>query len=369
MHRKAVLTLSNGSWLEGELIGAPLISSGELVFTTGMVGYNEAITDPSFFGQILTFSYPLIGNYGVPLIGKEGNVNSDDGFESPRIHASAIIITRGSEDAYHWKKETTLDKWLKSQGVPCLVGVDTRELIHKIRDSEKLLAILTPDKPEGQRMLHEKFADHDHREFFDPSLYEVISCVSTRERKIFGKGKKRIALIDCGFKWNIMRNLLRFENEIELVPWDYDFTKIDCDAWVISNGPGDPQNTGDLFRRVAGILKDGKPLLGICMGNQILALSAGASTKRLVHGHRGHNQPVYLFGSKKGYMTSQNHGYVVTKESLPEDWTPWFINANDESIEGIRHVEKPFRGVQFHPEAAGGPCDTQWIFSEFIGSI
>jgi carbamoyl-phosphate synthase small subunit len=363
---KATLTLSDGSWLEGKLIGAPLLSSGELVFTTAMVGYNETLTDPSFFGQIIVFSYPLIGNYGVPPL---SGFDPNPGLESNKVHASAVIMTQDSETAYHWNTHTTIDQWLKEHNVPGLIGVDTRELIHKIRDKKQLLGIINPEESKGQRILHEKLKDFNHRDFFDPGTYRVTELVSTQESKIIGQGKLKVGIIDCGVKWNIIRNLLRLNCQIELVPWNADFTKIDCSAWVISNGPGDPANTGDLKERVAKLFKENRPMLGICMGNQIMGLSAGAKTERLVHGHRGHNQPVCLFGTNKAYMTSQNHSYVVSKDSLTEDWRPWFINVNDGSIEGIEHSEKPFRAVQFHPEAAGGPCDTQWIFDDFVKSI
>ena len=366
MKRKAVLTLSNGSWLEGKLIGAPLVSSGELVFTTAMVGYNETLSDPSFFGQILIFSYPLIGNYGVPPL---SGMNTVPGLESDKIHASAVIMTQDSPTAYHWNTVTTVDEWLKQHNVPGIIGIDTRELIHKVRDSNKLLGIITPENSEGSRTLHPKLADFNHSNFFDPSSCDVTSLVSTTTKKIIGKGKIRIGLIDCGVKWNIIRNLLRMECEIELLPADTDLSKVDCNGWVISNGPGDPQNTGGLKAKVANLYKETRPILGICMGNQIMGLAAGATTERLVHGHRGHNQPVYMFGTNKAYMTSQNHGYVVSKQTLPEEWKPWFINVNDGSIEGIAHIEKPFWGVQFHPEAAGGPCDTQWIFDDFIKTV
>lgn len=361
MRSRATFILSNGDRFEGDLIGAPLSTSGELVFTTAMVGYTEALTDPSYYGQILIFSYPLIGNYGVASMPPAGVEIVPVGFESRKVQASAVIVAVDSPDAYHWNSFEALDQWLKNQKVPGIVGLDTRHLIHLIRQSKGLFGRIEPDKPEGWRLAASGF--------FDPSAHDLMGQVSCVKRHKIGKGKKRIALIDCGVKWNIIRRLLAQDCEVELLPWDTDLSAVDCDAWLISNGPGDPARTGDLKNRVGKLLKEERPILGICLGHQILALAAGATTARLPYGHRSHNQPVYEVGGRKGLITSQNHGYVVVKESLPKDWKIWFLNANDETIEGIRHAEKPFRSIQFHPEAAGGPRDSGWIIDQFVAEV
>jgi carbamoyl-phosphate synthase small subunit len=366
--RKVRLTLDDGSWIEGRHIGAPLVSSGELVFTTGMVGYHEALTDPSFFGQILIFSYPLIGNYGVPA--SDGKFSPEEflGMESNKIHVSGVIMTVESAKAFHWATSQTIEEWLLEQGVPGIVGVDTRQLVKKVRDSNKVLGIISPENAEGTKKLHPDISMTENT-FFDSTQYKIIDYVSSDELKSFGKGKKRAAILDCGVKWNIIRNVLERGWEVQLVPWDYDLKKIDTDAWIFSNGPGDPEKELDLAMNIQNILAESIPSLGICLGHQLLSLAAGAKTKRLEHGHRGHNQPVFDCENQKGYMTSQNHGYVVDESSIPEEWTPWFKNANDGSIEGVKHLTKHFWGVQFHPEAAGGPNDTSWIFDQFLEKL
>ncbi len=367
----AILRLSNGREHRGRLIGASSYRSGEMVFSTGMVGYSEAITDPSYFGQILVFSYPLIGNYGIPNWGSRGIEGMEPGqqpdlprgFESGIAHAAGVILTTDSDEVFHWNSYQNLDRWLFDQGVPGIIGVDTRDLIHSIRSTPQLLGKIIPDEDAQLREKADKGA------YFDPGHNEIVSRVSVDGLRRFGSGKKRIAVVDCGVKWNILRQLLDADMEIELVPFDYDLSSVDCDGWLFSNGPGNPENTSGLISRVEGLLRQDRPILGICLGHQILALAAGAKVRRMTYGHRGHNQPVYQVGTKRGYITSQNHGYVVEEDSLPNGWEPWFRNANDETNEGIRHVSKPFRSVQFHPEAAGGPRDTNWVMHEFVKEV
>lgn len=368
---KCTLKLSNGLEFPGQLIGAPLESSGELVFTTGMVGYSEALTDPSYFGQILLFTYPLIGNYGVPPLPENLQIENSSGFESNRVHASAVVVAVDSPEAFHWTSHQTLDKWLKQQGVPGITGVDPRHLVHLIREHKGLSGRVIPDKSEGSRALlaNSSSPSNSSAVFFDPAQHEVISAVSCTKPQIIGKGRKRIAVVDCGVKWNILRQLVQHEVEVEVVPWNWDFQKIDCSGWLLSNGPGDPQKTGDLKQRIAKLIQGEKPILGICLGHQLLALAAGANTVRMPYGHRSHNQPVQLVGTRRGFITSQNHGYVVDEKTLPADWEPWFVNANDQTIEGIRHKTKIMRSVQFHPEAAGGPRDTSWIMEQFVKEV
>lgn len=367
--QKCTLMLSDGNRFEGELIGAPLQASGELVFTTGMVGYSEAMSDPSYFGQILVFTYPLIGNYGIPSLPKELALPIPRGFESDRVNAAAVVLTLDSEEAFHWNSLHSLDSWLKDQNVPGIVGLDTRHLVHLIRQTPNLLGRVVPAAPQGQREYGARLKDAAAEPFFDPGLHEIVAEVTTKERRLIGKGPVRIGLVDCGVKWNIIRQLVERDCEVELLPYDTDLATVDVSGWLLSNGPGDPTKTGALRERVAGLLRDDRPILGICLGHQILALAAGAKTQRMQYGHRSHNQPVYQVGTRKGYITSQNHGYVVDETTLPEGFVPWFRNANDQTNEGVRHVSKPFRSVQFHPEAAGGPRDTGWILEQFVNEV
>lgn len=370
MTKKAQLILSDGQVFEGRLIGAPLKTSGELVFTTGMVGYSESLTDPSYFGQILVFTYPLIGNYGIPPLPSNREDVLPRGFESYQVNASAAIVTTDSLEAYHWKSYESLDKWLLAQNVPGIAGLDTRALVHIIREKKGILGRIEMEGARGVREYPQsqniRLADY---EFFNPSEHEILPEVSTTTRRILGKGKARVGLIDCGVKWNIVRHLLQNDIEVELLPWNTRLQDVDCSGWLISNGPGDPEKTGDLIGRVKTLLDQGKPILGICLGHQILSLAAGAKSLKMDYGHRSHNQPVYLCGERKGFITSQNHGYVIDEKSLVEPWQVWFRNANDHTIEGIKHQSLPIRSVQFHPEAAGGPRDTAWILDSFVSEV
>ena len=371
MRQKCKLVLSDGSSFQGDLIGAPLRASGELVFSTGMVGYSEAITDPSYFGQILCFTYPLIGNYGIPDLPKGIGLQLPfpRGFESAKAQASAVILTIDSPEAFHWNSFQSLDAWLKSQGVPCVVGLDTRHLVHMIRSHPNLLGRIEPEACEGNRDMGSTLTPKHPNAFFDPGMNTIVSEVSVKERIVLGKGSTRIGLVDCGVKWNIIRQFIKYECEIELLPWDTDLSRVDCDMWLLSNGPGDPTRTGNLTAQVEKLLAETRPILGICLGHQILSMAAGAITRRMTYGHRSHNQPVYEVGTRRGYITSQNHGYVVEDASLPNDWEAWFRNVNDQTIEGIRHKTKPFRSVQFHPESSGGPRDTAWIFEQILAEL
>ena len=368
MRGKCTLKLSDGNSFEGSLIGAPLSSSGELVFTTGMVGYSEAITDPSYFAQILCFTYPLIGNYGIPPLPAGFNLPLERGFESTKPHAAAVIVTIDSPETFHWNSFQSLDSWLEAQKVPGIVGLDTRHLVHLIRSTPNLLGIVEPANAQGWRDFG-NLSPVSKKGFFDPGEHVVLPEVSIKERRLLGNGKTRIAFVDCGVKWNIIRQFLEKDCQVELLPWDTDLSTVDCDGWLISNGPGDPTKTGNLCSQVSKLLEGDQPLMGICLGHQIVALATGMKTQRMTYGHRSHNQPVYEVGTRSGYITSQNHGYVVTDESIPTHWQPWFRNVNDQSIEGIKHKSKPFRTVQFHPEASGGPRDTSWIIEEFITEV
>ncbi|MDR2399527.1 MAG: glutamine-hydrolyzing carbamoyl-phosphate synthase small subunit [Endomicrobium sp.] len=366
-YKKAYLELSNGIILEGRAIGADVTVSGEMVFNTGMLGYSEAMTDPSYLGQILVFSFCLIGNYGIPFP-ENRDFFSSQGHESSSIKTQGIIVSDIYDWCHHHDGGISLDDWMKMQGVPGIAGIDTRYLVQIIRKSGNLWGRIVSEgaKPQDKSKFDflKNFKDG---EYVEPSKYNLMSSVSTKERQIMGKGYKRVAVVDCGAKWNIMRMIIGRGCEVEVLPWDMDFSTVKCDGWVISNGPGDPKNTGDLVERVKkDILNSNKPILGICLGHQILALASGAKTKRLSHGHRSHNQPVFSLPNKKAYMSSQNHRYAVEKSSIQPGWKLWFENANDDSVEGLKHKTKPFMSVQFHPEASSGPNDTSWIMDKLV---
>jgi carbamoyl-phosphate synthase small subunit len=366
-YKKAYLELSNGVTLEGRSIGADVTVSGEMVFNTGMLGYSEAMTDPSYLGQILVFSFCLIGNYGIPFPGN-GDFFSSQGHESSSIKTQGIIVSDIYGACHHHDGGISLEDWMKMQDVPGIAGIDTRYLVQIIRESGNLGGRIVSEgaKPQDKSKFDflKNFKDG---EYVDPSKYNLMPSASTKERQIMGKGSKRVAVVDCGAKWNIMRMAIGRGCEVEVLPWDTDFSTVKCDGWVISNGPGDPKNTGALVERVKkDILNSNKPILGICLGHQILALASGAKTKRLSHGHRSHNQPVFSLPNKKAYMSSQNHRYAVEKRSIQPGWKLWFENANDDSVEGLKHKTKPFMSVQFHPEASSGPNDTSWIMDKLV---
>jgi len=366
-YKKTYLELSNGMKFEGSSIGASVNVSGEMVFNTGMLGYSEAMTDPSYLGQILVFSFCLIGNYGIPSYQNKDFFMSK-GHESSSIKTQGIIVSDIYDGCHHHDGGISLENWMKNQNVPGIAGIDTRYLVQIIRESKNLFGKIISEnaKPQDKNKF-EFLKNFKSSEYIDPAKYNLMPSVSTNKKMIMGKGFKRVAVIDCGVKWNIIRMLMERNCEVELLPWDSDFSEIQCDGWLISNGPGDPKNTDNLVERIKKyVLALGKPILGICLGHQLLSLASGAKTKRLNHGHRSHNQPVFSIPEKNAYMTSQNHRYAVEKSSIQPDWELWFENANDDSVEGIRHKTKPFMSVQFHPEASSGPNDTSWIMDKFV---
>ena len=377
-HPKGRLVLSSGECLEGTFIGDPRACRGELVFTTSLVGYSESLTDPSYFGQILTFAYPLIGNYGIPSLEMVGGL-PPLGYESPTPYVSGVIINHHCEEAFHYQSTHNLSNWLASHGVPGLVGVDTRHLIHMIRDHAPLLGRMELTTDTGpERQLHGW--QPPGGDFFDASqhaLFDYVSCTEpilhepSSHRQPNKHKTPRVALIDCGVKSHIIRQLLSSGCEVLQIPWKTPLSSVDCSGWVISNGPGDPAFASSLVGEVGQLLDEHRPILGICLGHQILGLAAGMHCERMTYGHRSHNQPVYLVGERKCYITSQNHGFHLIEHPTSKltDWHVWFRNANDGSIEGIRHNNKPFRSVQFHPEASGGPRDTNWIIEEFCHDL
>jgi len=344
------LVLEDGSIFEGMVIGHVESIAGEVVFNTGMVGYPETLTDPSYRGQILSLTYPLIGNYGVP---RSQTVDGlIDVFESNKIHIQGLIMTDYSFEYSHWNAEKSLDAWLQEHNVVGLYGVDTRQLTKKLRQRGSMLGkIVTTGRD---------------RDFYDPNRDNLVQLVSVKEPLVYGNGKKKVVLIDCGGKFNIIRSLVRRGVQVKRVPWDYDFLSEDFDGVMISNGPGDPQMCQATVGIVRRLLAGNRPVFGICLGHQILSLAAGAETYKMKFGHRSQNQPCRELGTERCYITSQNHGFAVNPNGLSSDWTPWFVNANDGSNEGIRHQTKPFMSVQFHPEATPGPMDTSHLFDRFI---
>ncbi len=351
----AKLVLEDGSEFLGNSFGADVSISGEVVFNTGMVGYPESLTDPSYKGQILVLTYPLIGNYGVP-----GEERDEYGllkfFESEKIQASGLIISDYSQKYSHWNAKKSLSDWMKEHNVPGIYGIDTRMLTKKLREKGVMLGKIVSGNKDVK--------------LEDPNARNLVAEVSIPEKIVYNQGGgKKIVLIDCGAKLNIVRALLSRGCEVIRVPWDYDFLNEDFDGLLISNGPGDPKMADKTILNVRKILDKGTPTMGICLGNQILALAAGGNTYKLKYGHRSQNQPCIEKGTKRCYITTQNHGFAVDVKSLNNDWEEWFTNANDGTNEGLRHKTKPFLSFQAHPEATPGPVDAEWIFDKFIGLI
>jgi carbamoyl-phosphate synthase small subunit len=350
--KKAKLVLEDFTEIAGFSFGFEQSVAGEVVFNTGMVGYPQSFTDPSYRGQILVLTYPLIGNYGVP--GDEREQGLLKFFESEKIHISALIIDDYCDKPSHWNSKLTLSAWLKENKIPALCGIDTRALTKKLRHKGVMLG----------KIIFDKEIDFD-----DPNKRNLVKEVSISEPVEYGKSDTKIILIDCGAKNNILNELLKRKVTVRRVPFDYDFSKENYDGIFISNGPGDPKMCKTTIENISNAMKGNKPIFGICLGNQILALAAGANTYKLKFGHRSQNQPCVMEGTKRCYITSQNHGFAVDAKTLPNDWEEWFVNGNDGTNEGIRHKKKPFMSVQFHPEATPGPVDTNFLFDEFIKMV
>jgi carbamoyl-phosphate synthase small subunit len=321
---------------------------GEVVFNTGMVGYVEALTDPSYAGQILVFTYPLIGNYGV---------SSPSTWESQKIHVKGVVVSELSPFYSNQTAESSLAAWLSDQKIPILTGVDTRALTKCLRTKGVVPGAITPiteAKPS-------QFEDFDHIDW--------VKAVSIKEPVYYGAGDKLVIAIDCGMKENILHNLMQYPLRIKRVPYNYDFTNEPYDAVFISNGPGDPMQCQETISILRKAMAQRKPTFGICLGTQLMALAIGAKTYKLPFGHRSHNQPCLHTATKRCYLTSQNHGYAVDESSLPSDWRVSFRNLNDQSVAGIEHESLPFFSVQFHPESAPGPEDTKWLFQQFYSQL
>lgn len=349
--KRAFLVLEDGTRYEGLSFGYEGSTSGEVVFNTAMTGYPESLTDPSYEGQILVTTYPMLGNYGVPPRREKDEVS--EYYESERIHCRGIVAQDYSWRHSHWQADRSLGDWLKEEGIPGIYGVDTRALTRHLRESGSMLG----------KIIVEGSAEP---EFYDPNNENLVAKVSCRSVEHHGDGEKTVVLVDCGVKHNIIRCLTRRGVRVVRVPWDYDFNALDYDGLFISNGPGNPDMVDLTVENLRKALDRGKPICGICMGNQLLARAAGASTYKLKYGHRSHNQPVRQAGTDRCFITSQNHGFAVDDLSLPKDWEPLFVNMNDGTNEGIRHKSRPYFSAQFHPEASSGPKDTEFLFDEFI---
>ena len=356
--RNVTLVLQDGTKFHGKSLGYDAPVAGEVVFNTAMMGYPESLTDPSYAGQLVTLTFPLVGNYGVPPF-----TFTADGLptfmESDHIHASAVIVSDYSEQYSHWNAHESLADWLKREHVPGITGIDTRELTKVLREHGVMMGqIIFDDEPDNIPQ-----AQYEGVNFVDR-----VSCKDIIK---YNEGAgKRVVLVDCGVKANIIRNLIERGLEVVRVPWNYDYTGMEFDGLFLGNGPGDPdlcQEAVDILRQQMN--KSRKPICGICMGNQLMAKAGGANIYKLKYGHRSHNQPVRMVGTDKCYVTSQNHGYAVDASTLDKDWSELFVNMNDGSNEGVRHNTNPWFTSQFHPEACSGPVDTLFMFDLFVEKL
>ncbi|MBL7055919.1 glutamine-hydrolyzing carbamoyl-phosphate synthase small subunit [Candidatus Woesearchaeota archaeon] len=371
LKRNAKLVLEDGSVFYGSSFGFSSSVSGEVVFSTGMVGYPESLTDPSFKGQILCTTYPLIGNYGVPS-DKKDSYGLDEVFESESIQVQALIVSDYSEDYSHWNAAKSLGSWLKEQQIPGICGIDTRALTKKLREKGSMLGKIIIDEKEVKKYDPNqedvvKKVTISFATVYDPSKKTITKIKNDFDiKKINQVKRKKIVLVDCGVKNNIIRNFLKREVIVIRVPYDYDFFKFEFDGLFISNGPGNPKTCKLAIENIKKAIKDTKPIFGICLGNQLLALASGANTYKLKYGHRSQNQPCIMEKTDRCFITTQNHGFAVNPKTLPKDWEVFFTNINDKTNEGIKHKTKPFFSCQFHPEAFPGPVDTEFLFDKFI---
>lgn len=373
----AKLILEDGTEFVGRSFGHAAPTTGEVVFNTAMTGYPESLTDPSYAGQILVTTFPLIGNYGVPDSGV-----GPDGLplfmESERIHAKAIVVADYSEQYSHWNAKESLASWLKREKVPGITGIDTRRLTKVLREHGVMMGRIEMSVECRVESVEFATALPEKEDYGSINWVEKVSCKEVITYKPTAAANStlytlysklpRVVLVDCGVKANIIRCLIRRGIEVVRVPWDYDFNQLEFDGLFLANGPGDPERCGKTVANIQKFMANEavRPCMGICLGNQLMARAAGATTYKLKYGHRSHNQPVQQVGTTRCFITSQNHGYAVDDTTLPEDWKPLFVNMNDGSNEGIRHKRNPWMSAQFHPEACSGPVDTEFLFDEFV---
>lgn len=374
--RNVTLLLDDGSRFHGKSFGYEKPVTGEVVFNTAMTGYPESLTDPSYAGQLMTLTYPLVGNYGVPPFTMEQNGLATF-MESGRIYPEAIIVSDYSEVYSHWNAVESLADWLKREEVPGITGIDTRELTKVLREHGVMMGRIVFDDEEAAETEGKESIIYDEVNYVDRvSCKEVIHYLpdgTATTHAVDGvcfpatASLKRVVLVDCGVKSNIIRCLLKRNVEVVRVPWNYDYNGLQFDGLFISNGPGDPDTCDAAVQNIRKAMSNEKlPIFGICMGNQLLSKAGGAKIYKLKYGHRSHNQPVRMVGTERCFITSQNHGYAVDNTTLGNDWEPLFINMNDGSNEGIKHKRNPWFSAQFHPEAASGPTDTEFLFDEFV---
>ncbi len=366
---KAVLALEDGSCFVGYGFGAVKKAPAEVVFSTSMVGYPEALTDSSYKGQILTLTYPLVGNYGVPSFDMEQGLPRN--FESDGIKVTGLVIHELCKQPFHWASTKTLDEWLKSEDVPGVYGIDTRRLTKKLRINGVMLGVLQVYE-EGETPNLETLVN-EAKSAADPNLTDLVKEVTTKKPVRYeAKGEQTVVLLDCGVKYSILRNFLKREINVVRVPYDFspqEILEYNPKGVVVSNGPGDPKKCVKTIDCVRQLVEESVPVMGVCLGNQVLALAMGGDTYKLKYGHRSQNQPALDLKTGRCYITTQNHGYSVDLDSLKEtSMELWFINANDKTIEGIKHKSKPAFAVQWHPEASPGPYDTEFLFEEFLKS-
>lgn len=357
-NEKAVsLILEDGHVFHGFSFGFEKPVCGEVVFSTAMTGYVESLTDPSYSGQILAITFPLVGNYGVPKASFDAEGLSSY-YESEKIHVRALVIGDYSYEYSHWNASMSLSEWLKSQQVVGIYGIDTRELTKVLREQGTMKAKIIFD--------HESEID-----FEDNQDINFVASVSCEKPVKYGHGDKKVCLVDCGLTHSLVRTLVSYGVEIIRVPWDYDFTAdgVSYDGLFISPGPGNPNLCHETIAHIKKFMESGKPICGVGLGHQLLALAAGAKVSKLKVGHRGHNQPVRLVGTNKCVITAQNHSYAVVDDSLPSGWKSLFVSMNDDSNEGIRHDQNPWSSTQFIPETAEGSVDTHFVFKDFFDAL
>lgn len=363
----AVLALEDGTVMQGAGFGRPAKVEGEVVFNTGMVGYVESLTDPSYHGQILVQTYPLIGNYGVPVSAQTDTFGT---MESDRIQVRGYAIADLCKTPSHWSSTNTLPRWLDEQAKPGIYGVDTRELTKKLRTEGTMLGILdvSYDEPDVEQL------SQDAKRVNDPNQADLVKEVSIGKATAYGDSDgPTVALIDCGVKFGILRSLMNRKCRVVRLPYDSaesEILKWNPDGIVVSNGPGDPKFCGATIKCLHSLIESDIPILGICLGLQLIALAEGADTYKMKFGHRGQNHPCLDIKSAKTWITSQNHGYAVDPKSLKDtDFTLRLTHLNDGTVEGIRHQSRPVQAVQFHPEASPGPTEAGVIFDEFLGDV